>query len=59
MKLDTMAKRYNLMEFEPAYSRGMRLMPVDNYAVIYIVKSQKGIITNILCGASDIQTKLK
>ena len=59
MKLDTMPERYHLIEFEPAYSRGMRLMPLENYAVIYIVKSQTVIITNILYAASDIQTRLK
>lgn len=57
MKLETMPERHHVLKFESAYYRGMRLMPVDNYAIIYIVKSQKVIITNVFYGASDIQAK--
>lgn len=59
MKLETFPERYHLLEYGKAFSRGMRLMPVDNYAIIYIVQSKKVIVTNILYGASDIRTKLK
>ncbi|MGB8454347.1 MAG: type II toxin-antitoxin system RelE/ParE family toxin [Anaerocolumna sp.] len=59
MKLDTMPERYRLIESEPEKSRGLRIMPVDSYSVIYIVKNQKVIITNILYSASDLHGRLK
>ncbi|MBI9012444.1 MAG: type II toxin-antitoxin system RelE/ParE family toxin [Clostridiales bacterium] len=59
MKLETFPERYHILEYDKAYSRGMRMMPIDNYAIIYIVRQKRVIITNILYGASDIRTKLK
>lgn len=58
MSLETFPERYHVLENEKAYSRGMRMMPIDNYAIIYIVRDNRVIVTNILYGASDIQIKL-
>jgi plasmid stabilization system protein ParE len=38
LKLATMPERYRLIELEPERSRGLRIMPVDNYSIIYLVK---------------------
>jgi len=59
MKLEIFPARYNIIEFEPARSRCMRLMPIDNFAVIYIVVEEKVIVTNIFYGASDLYSKLR
>lgn len=58
MKLETFPERYHVLEYEKAYLRRMRMMPIDNYAIIYIVRDNRVIVTNILYGASDIRIKL-
>lgn len=37
MKLDQMPERYRLYGNEKWQSRGLRLVPVDNYCVLYVV----------------------
>ena len=59
MKLDTMPERCRLIESEPEHSRGLRIMTVDNYSVIYVVEDQRVIVTNILYSASDLHNRLK
>lgn len=59
MKLDTMPERYRLIESEPEHSRGLRIMLVDNYSVIYVINNQKVIVTNILYSASDLHNRLR
>ena len=39
--LDTMPERYRKYEKEPWKSRGLRVLPVDNYVVLYIPDSVK------------------
>lgn len=34
--LDEMPERYRRYEEEPWYSRGLRVLPIDNYVVLYI-----------------------
>ena len=55
LKLDIMPERYRIIDFEPEKSRGLRIMPVDNYSVIYIVDDTTITVTNILYSASDMQ----
>lgn len=59
MTLDNMPERYPIMDSKPEQSRGLRLMPIDNYSVIYIVKDDRVIVTNVLYSASNIQLRLK
>ena len=40
-RLDTMPERYRKYEKEPWKSRGLRVLPVDNYVVLYIPDSVK------------------
>lgn len=59
LKLDTMPERYHIIDSEPEKSRGLRIMPIDNYSVIYIVDESTITVTNILYSASDIHERLK
>ncbi|MFZ7132424.1 MAG: type II toxin-antitoxin system RelE/ParE family toxin [Eubacteriales bacterium] len=59
LKLETMPERYCIIESEPDKSRGLRIMPVDNYSVLYIVDESTITVTNILYSAYDMHEKLK
>ena len=39
-KLESMPERFRRYEREPWYSRGLRVLPVDNYLVFYIPELQ-------------------
>lgn len=58
LKLDNMPERYHVMDSEPEHSSGIRLMPVDNYSVFYVIKDDRVIVTNVLYSASDIRARL-
>ena len=45
LSLDTMPERYRKYEKEPWKSRGFRVLPVDNYVVLYIQDSDKNVVT--------------
>ena len=45
LSLDTMPERYRKYEKEPWKSRGFRVLPVDNYVVLYIPDSDKKVVT--------------
>ncbi len=41
LSLDTMPECYRKYENEPWKSRGLRVLPVDNYVILYIPNSNK------------------
>ena len=45
LSLDTMPECYRKYEKEPWKSRGFRVLPVDNYVVLYIPDSDKKVVT--------------
>ena len=45
LSLDTMPKCYQKYEKESWKSRGLRVLPVDNYVVLYIPDSNKKVVT--------------
>ena len=45
LSLNTMPERYRRYEKEPWKSRGLRVLPVDNYVVLYIPDCDKKIVT--------------
>ena len=45
LSLDMMPERYRKYEKEPWKSRGFRVLPVDNYVVLYIPDSDKKVVT--------------
>ena len=58
LTLEYMPQRFRIMESEPAHSRGMRRVLVDNYSVFYIVQENRVVVTNVLYTPSDIEQRL-
>lgn len=57
--LDEMPLRYKLYQNEPWNSRGLRLLPVDNYLVFYIVVEEETVaIVRIMHGGRNIELQL-
>lgn len=61
MKLDQMPERFRQYEKEPWHSRGLRIMPVDNYCVLYIPDTEKAVVTiiRVMYGGRDIEAQLQ
>lgn len=60
MSLDQMPERFREYENEPWRSRGLRIMIVDNYCVLYILDKENAVVTVIrvmYCGR-DIDVQL-
>ena len=47
LRLEEFPEKYRLYGNEPWHSRGLRVMPVDNYLVFYIPDKDTGIVTVI------------
>ena len=60
LSLDTMPERYRKYEKEPWKSRGLRVLPVDNYVVLYIPDSDKKVVTilRVMYVGRDIDNQL-
>ncbi len=60
LSLDTMPERYRKYEKEPWKSCGLRVLPVDNYVVLYIPDSDKKvvIILRVMYAGRDIYNQL-
>ena len=60
LSLDMMPERYGKYEKEPWKSRGLRVLPVDNYAVLYIPDSNKKVVTilRVMYAGRDIDNQL-
>lgn len=58
--LDTMPERYRKYEKEPWKSRGLRVLPVDNFVVLYIPDSDKKVVTilRVMYAGQDIDNQL-
>ena len=58
--LDSMPKRYRKYEKEPWHSRGLRIVPVDNYVVLYIPDMETATVTiiRVAYGGQDIERLL-
>lgn len=61
MKLDQIPERFRQYEKEPWHSRGLRIMPIDNYCVLYIADAEKAVVTiiRVMYGGRDIETQLQ
>ncbi|MDO4619475.1 MAG: type II toxin-antitoxin system RelE/ParE family toxin [Lachnospiraceae bacterium] len=61
MSLDRMPERFRFYEKEPWKSRGLHIVPVDNYCVLYIVDSESMIVSiiRVMYGGRDIAAQLK
>lgn len=60
LSLDTMPERYRKYEKEPWKSCGPRVLPVDNYVVLYIPDSDKKVVTilRVMYAGRDIYNQL-
>ena len=60
LSLDAMPKRYRKYEKEPWKSRGLRVLPVDNYVVLYIPDNDKKVVTilRVMYAGRDIDNQL-
>ena len=60
LNLDTMPERYRKYEKEPWKSRGLHVLPVDNYVVLYISDSNKKVVTilRVMYAGRDIDNQL-
>lgn len=61
LSLDQMPERFREYEKEPWHSRGLHIMPVDNYCVLYIPDIDKAVVTiiRVMYGGRDIDTQLE
>ena len=61
LNLNEMPMRYKLYGEEPWSSYGLRVFPIGNYLVFYIVLEQKNVvnIVRIMFGGRDINEQLK
>lgn len=61
MGLEQMPERFREYENEPWHSRGLRIMPVDNYCVFYIPDEENAVVTviRVMYGGRDIETQLQ
>ena len=59
-RLDTMPERYRKYEKEPWKSRELRVLPVDNYVVLYIPDNDKKVVTilRVMYAGRDIDIQL-
>lgn len=60
LSLDQMPERFRRYDNEPWYSRGLRIVPVDNYCVFYIPDPGKKIVSiiRVMYGSRDIESEL-
>ena len=60
LSLYTMPERYRKYEKEPWKSRGLRVLQVDNYVVLYIPDSDKKVVTilRVMYAGRDIANQL-
>ena len=60
LSLDTMPERYRTYEKEPWKRRGLRVLSVDNYVVLYILDSDKKVVTilRVMYAGRDIDNQL-
>lgn len=59
--LSQMPNRFRQYEKEPWHNRGLHMMPVDNYIVLYISDEEKRVVTivRVLYGRRNIEAQLR
>ncbi|HJC75398.1 MAG TPA: type II toxin-antitoxin system RelE/ParE family toxin [Candidatus Mediterraneibacter faecavium] len=61
LSLDELPERYRRYEDEPWHSRGMRVLPIDNFVILYIPYLEEKVvrIIAVMYGGRDIGEQLK
>ncbi len=59
--LEEFPEKFKPYEKEPWYSQGLRVMPVDNYLVFYILDKEAGLVTiiRVMYSGRDVDAQLK
>ncbi len=59
--LEGFPEKYRLYEKEPWHSRGLRVMPVDDYLVFYISDKEARLVTviRVMYSGRDVDAQLK
>ena len=60
LSLDSMPEKYRIYDKEPWKSRGLHILPVDNYIVLYIPDTDTKVVTilRIMYSGRDIDKQL-
>jgi len=58
LTLETMPERIKIVNSEPARSKGLRPLLVDNYTVLFTIESDTVFIVRVLYSSSDINAKI-
>lgn len=60
IRLEEFPQKFRLYDKEPWYSRGLRVMPVDNYVVFYIPDDDTKTVTvvRVMYNGRDVDTQL-
>ncbi|EOS70132.1 RelE/StbE family addiction module toxin [Lachnospiraceae bacterium MD308] len=60
LSLENLPERFRRYENEPWRGRGLRIVPVDNYVVLYIPDTETKVVTiiRIMYGGQDIENFL-
>ena len=59
LKLDVLPERFELVNFEPERSMGIRRMTVDNYSVFFVAIGNTVTVIDVLYSASDIESRMR
>lgn len=61
LKLEKFPEKFRHYEKEPWYSRGLRVMPVDNYLVFYIPDEESASVTiiRVIYAGRDVDKELR
>ena len=61
LSLDELSERYRHYEKEPWHRRGMRVLPLDNFVILYIPYLEEKVvrIVTVMYGGRDISEQLK
>jgi toxin ParE1/3/4 len=59
--LENFPEKFRVYGKEPWHSRGLRVMPVDNYLVFYIPDNEAGIVTviRVMYAGRNVEDQLK
>ena len=58
LTLETLPDRIKIVNSEPARSKGLRPLLVDNYTVLFTIESDTVFIVRVLYSSSDINAKI-
>ncbi|MCC8150837.1 MAG: type II toxin-antitoxin system RelE/ParE family toxin [Lachnospiraceae bacterium] len=60
LSLSQQPERFRAYDTEPWKSRGLRIVPVNNYCVFYMPNKETGIVTviRVMYGGRDMETQL-